>query len=94
MHNDSSNWIIDKKGIKTQTYLIEPLLAHVKTLLISYQTNFSIPDLHHNSVEMEFILENSKRVIELMNDIDDGVIGKEILKHISPHLRFNGNSIE
>ena len=89
VYNDSSNWIIDKKGIKTNTYLIEPLLAHVKTLLISYQTNFSIPDLKNNSIEMEFILDNSKRIIELINDIDDGLIGKDILKHISSHLRFS-----
>ena len=78
VHNESSNWIIDKKGIKTNTYLIEPLLTHVKNLLISYQTNFTIPD-KHNSVEMEFILENSKSVIELVNDIDDGVIGSSFL---------------
>ena len=94
MHNDSSNWIIDKKGIKTKTYLIDPLLTHVKTLLISYQTNFTIPDLKQNSVEMEFILENSKRVVDLINDIDDGLIGKDILKHISLHLRFPTKAIE
>ena len=93
VHNESSNWIIDKKGIKTNTYLIEPLLTHVKSLLISYQTNFPIPD-KHNSVEMEFILENSKSVIELVNDIDDGIIGKDILKHISSHLRFPTKAIE
>ena len=94
MHNDSSNWIIDKKGIKTQTYLIEPLLTHVKVLLVSYQTNFTIPDFKQNSVEMEFILENSKRVIDLINDIDDGLIGKDVLKHISLHLRFPTKAIE
>ena len=93
VHNESSNWIIDKKGIKTNIYLIEPLLTHVKNLLISYQTNFTIPD-KHNSVEMEFILENSKSVIELVNDIDDGIIGKDILKHISSHLRFPTKAIE
>ena len=93
LSNKSSNWIIDKKGIKTKEYLIDPLLLYIKKLLISYQTNLVIPDLGYNT-ETEFILENSKKIIELMNDIDDGNISNEILKHISSHLRFNGKLIE
>ena len=92
--NKSSNWIIDKKGIKTTEYLIDPFLLHIKKLLISYQKNLVIPDLTHNSTEMEFILYNSKKIIELMNDIDDGIVSKEILKYISCHLRFDGKLIK
>ena len=94
MNNESSNWIIDKKGIKTKTYLIEPLLAHIRNLLISYQTNSEILELDMGPVEIEFILENSKKIMDLMNDIDDGVIGKEVLKYISGHLRFSNKLIE
>ena len=92
--NKSSNWVIDKKGVKTTEYLIDPLLLNIKKLLISYQKNLAIPELTHNSVEMEFILDNSKKIIELMNDIDDGIISKEILKYISCHLRFNGKLLK
>ena len=92
--NKSSNWIIDKKGVKTTKYLIDPLLLHIKKLLISYQKNLIIPDLNQNSVEMEFILDNSKKIIELMNDIDDGIVSKEVLKYISCHLRFDGKLIK
>ena len=94
MGNKSSNWIVDKKGIKTQTYIIEPLLLYIKNLIVSYQTHFVIPELGQNSVELEFILENNRKVIELMNDIDDGYVSKEILKHISSHLRFSSKIIE
>ena len=94
LSNKSSNWIIDKKGVKTKEYLIDPILSHVKKLLISFQANLVIPDLNKNSVELEFLLENSKKIIDLINDIDDGVVGKEILKYISAHLRFNGKMIE
>ena len=94
LNNKSSNWIVDKKGVKTTSYIIDPLLIRIKNLLISFQTNYTIPDLGKNSVEMEFILENSKKIIDLVNDIDDGVIAKEILKYISIHLRFNGKMIE
>ena len=94
--NKSSNWIIDKKGVKTTEYLIDPLLLHIKKLLVSYQKNLVIPDLTltHNSVEMEFILDNSKKIIELVNDIDDGIVSKEILKYISCHLRFDEKLIK
>ena len=93
LNNNSSNWIVDKKGIKTTTYIIEPLLTHIKNLLVSFQTNYTIPELGHNSVELEFVLDNSRKIIELINDIDDGVIAKDILKYISTHLRFNGKMI-
>ena len=89
LNNKSSNWIVDKKGIKTTTYLIEPLLSHIKALLVIYQTNYTTPEICQNAVELEMLLENSKKIMELVNDIDDGIIGKDILRHISSHLKFN-----
>ena len=32
-----------------------------------------MPGLKHNAVEVEFILENNKKISELVNDIDDDV---------------------
>lgn len=46
-----------------------------------------------NSVEMEFQMENNKKILELIIDIDDGNISKDILKYVTPHLRFNGKVI-
>ena len=87
MVNDSSTWIIDKKGIKTKKYLIDPLLEHIKTLIIFYQKN-SI-NLNTNVVEMEHILEINKRILKLVDDIDDGLVSNNLLKYISTHLFFN-----
>ena len=42
-----------------------------------------------NPVEMEMILENSKAMVDLVNDIDDGNLSKEILRYISVHLSFS-----
>lgn len=89
-----SNWIVDKKGVKTQIYIIKPLLARIKELIITYQKNLIIPELVNNSVEIEFILENNKKIIELMNDIDDNNVAKDVLRCISSHLRFNSKLIE
>lgn len=87
MVNDSSSWIIDKKGIKTKEYLIDPLLGHIKSLIISYQQN-SI-NLSTNTVEIEYTIEISKRILKLVADIDDGVVGNNLLKYISTHLFFS-----
>ena len=93
-HNTSSNWMVDKKGLKTTSYIIKPLLDYVKTILTDHQINFNIPRGKCNSVEMEFILENSRRLLDIINDIDDGNVSKDILKHISSQLRFDTKCIK
>ena len=92
MVNNSSNWIIDKKGIKTKEYLIDPLLGHIKALVIDYQKNSMI--LSTNAVEIEYILETNKQILKLVTDIDDGIVGNNLLKYISTHLFFNEKLIK
>ena len=92
MVNNSSNWIIDKKGIKTKEYLIDPLLEHIKNLIIFYQKHNMT--LSTNSVEIEFTLELNKRILKLVDDIDDDVIGNNLLKYISTYLYFNEKLIK
>ena len=87
MVNNSSNWIVDKKGIKTKKYLIDPLLQHIKELVISYQKNSM--NLDTTISEIEYILETNKRILKLVDDIDDGNIGNNLLKYISVHLFFH-----
>ena len=87
-------WIVDKKGIKVGSYLIDPLLEYIKDLLIFYQKTYMIPTIGQNSVEIEMMVENSKKILELVNDIDDGVTAKDILKYISTRLRFNEKSLK
>lgn len=89
LNNKSSNWVVDRKGIKTIEYLIDPVLEHIKKLLTFYQYNYTIPEKGQNITEMEMVLENSKKILELINDIDDGIVAKDALKFISSHLKFN-----
>ena len=86
MVNNSSNWIIDKKGAKTKEYLIDPLLGHIKTIIIEYQENMSIGK---DICEMEHNAEINKQILRLVTDIDDGIVGTSLLKYISSHLFFN-----
>ena len=94
VNNKSSNWMVDRKGHKTTTYIIKPLLARIKEMLMEYHLTYGIPKVTCNSVEMEFMLDNSKKIMEIINDIDDGVTSKDILKHISSYLKFNIKSIK
>ena len=91
IQNNSSNWIVDKKGIKTTIYLIDPLLKHVKSLIIMYQKNM---DVGETVFEMEVHMENSKIIKDLVMDIDNNITSKEVLKYISSHLRFNENNLK
>lgn len=91
LNNKSSNWVVDRKGIKTIEYLIDPVLEHIKKLLTFYQYNYTVPEKGQNITEMEMVLENSKKILELINDIDDGIVAKDALKFISSHLKFNDN---
>jgi hypothetical protein len=86
MVNNSSNWVIDKRGAKTKEYLIDPLLKHIKVLVIDYQETMSIGK---TMCEMEYHAETNKQIIKLIVDIDDEVVGNNLLKYISSHLFFN-----
>ena len=89
MLNESSNWVVDKQGIKTKTYLIDPLVGYLRKILENYQNINPFLNCRPGSAEMDIGLENNKKILELIIDIDDGVIGKDILKYISPYLCFN-----
>ena len=86
MVNNSSNWIIDKKGTKTKEYLIDPLLKHIKVLVMDYQETMS---MGKNICEMEYNTEINKQILKLITDIDDEIVGNNLLKYISSHLFFN-----
>ena len=93
LNNNSSNWIVDKKGVKTIEYLINPLLLYIKKLIIEYQKS-DIPTHNQTIVEMELMLENGKVMVAIINGIDDDVIAKDVLKYISAHLRFDDKNLK
>jgi len=93
LNDNSSNWIVDKKGVKTIQYLINPLLSYIKKLIISYQKN-NVPKFNLSVAEIETTLENSRAIIALVNGIDDDIIAKDVLKYLSIHLRFNDKNLK
>ena len=94
LENKTSNWIVDKKGHKTIEYIIDPILKHVRKLLLQYNTYASKKKMKPGSVDFEIALENSKAIVKLANEIDDGVTGKAVLKYISPKMSLGKNKIK
>ena len=88
LENKTSSWIVDKKGAKTIEYMIDPILKHVRKLLLKYNTYASKKKMKPSSVEFEIALENSKAIVKLANDIDKGITAQGVLKYISPKMRL------
>ena len=47
-----------------------------------------IISLGSNTVDVEHVLEINKRILKLIIDINDGIVGNNLLKYISTHLFF------
>ena len=84
--NSTSDWIVDKKGIKTKKYLINPLLGYIKPMLLAYQNKIFNKINEGNSNQCEKRMNDMSTIAEIIRTIDDGNLGNGILKYISPHF--------
>ena len=93
LHDDDSKWVIDKKGVKSEKYLVKPILEHIRKIVFEYlQTS---PKLLDNpkitSTDRNIILDCQHNGNELIKEIDDNTIGPEIIKKLSKHIHHNKN---
>ncbi len=87
--NKLSNWMVDKEGVNTKKYIINPLIVHTrKSLVIYLEKNCKVTETT-STFMCRVMLENSKTISAMLNDIDDGFIAKGVLKYITPHFKFN-----
>ena len=86
--NDKSKWSIDKKGIKTSSNIIHPLLNYLATILQIYIRDLSteVPNDFRNS---EKILKKMEHACNIKKQIDEKILANEILKYISPFFYFD-----
>ena len=94
LDNKTSNWIVDKKGNKTIEYVIDPILKNIRKMLLNYNTYASKKKMKPGSVDFEIALENSKAIVKLANEIDDGITSKAVLKYISPKMSIGKNKLK
>ena len=87
--NKSSKWKVDKKGVKTKKYLINPTLEYIKKMLENENISLikKMEDTDRNNLEE--IIEKIRIIADINKNIKDGILSNEILKFISPHFYFD-----
>jgi len=91
LKDNTSNWVIDRNGIKTSKYLIDPLLISIRNDLYSYALKplTSMSELSSNEIELQSkYMYISHKIINL---IDNGTLRKNILKEITPAFYMSQN---
>lgn len=88
LHNKTSDWIVDKKGIKISEYIISPLLNYIKKLINDYITkitdyNFFINHTQDECTDLFFKIQSAN---VLSRSIDDGIVANKIIKYIAPYF--------
>lgn len=81
--NKKPEWKTDKGGIKVSKYVITPVLDLLKTTLLAWRDDF-----HKMSEEDQTNDDLLEPLNDIIGDIENGNLKKEILKLISPHFAF------
>lgn len=87
-NNKNSDWIVDKKGIKTASCIVEPMLGHIKPILEKFKNDNLNPNLFVLSsyLENEIRSKNIKTVVLIVRDIDNKSLTNSIIKYIAPYF--------
>lgn len=88
LFDKTSNWILDKRGVKTSEYLISPVIEHTKKLIEEYSDSLTNNTNNLTSRELEHIIYAKRELIDLINDIDDGRLADRVNRYISPLLKM------
>jgi hypothetical protein len=91
LNNKKVDWKIDKKGIKTTKYIIEPILDYIDPLIREYIENFDIDYNLYSSTDAQIKMMKLKSATEILGNIEDRLLCDEILKYIAPHFYLSKN---
>ncbi|QKF94135.1 zinc finger C2H2-type protein [Fadolivirus algeromassiliense] len=80
------DWRVDKKGIKTNKYIIEPIMDYISNSINSFITNFDTNYRFDSTSEAEKKMLKLKHATEINQQINDKVLSEEVLKYIAPHF--------
>jgi hypothetical protein len=86
----SAIWNEDKAGIKFAEYVIRPLLNHIRKLIIVYRRNYieKCDISKYTLVEHEIHANTYDNTLLFEDKLYDDSLIKEILKELSPYLRY------
>lgn len=88
--DDTSRWTVDKKGVETVDYVIEPIVKKIKQLADTFRDeNCPSPDdidSDDEEININRIMLINTIYAKLMIDIDNKKVHNDILKYISSYF--------
>ena len=95
LENEDSYWVVDKKGTKSQNYLVEPILKFIRKEIIKYNELACDALANPNLPKSKFsiILDTQKYSIDIIKDIDDGILGDDIIKKMAKNFYHKNNPL-
>lgn len=87
--DENSNWIVDKKGVRTIEITIKPLMVFTENIIQKTQkiACSKLPTIK-GETDRTILMDLIKSASYLIADIKDNTLEKEVLKHISPYLHL------
>jgi hypothetical protein len=90
--NKKTDWTVDKKGIKTTKYIIDPLLSYIRTLLSKYIDDNCLENfVTEPYMKFKKRTDNLQTVAEIITIISNETLAEQILKYIAPHFYLTKN---
>lgn len=85
--NKKTDWTVDKKGVKTTRYIINPMLKYIKDLLNKYADENGLEHYVSESyMKLKKRTDAMQAVAEIIADITNNILSEQILKFIAPHF--------
>jgi hypothetical protein len=89
--NNKSIWNHDYKGIKTKNYIINPLLKYIKDYIDEFWMQ-NLDNFKNLNLDELIKLQNVYQTIyKIKKDIDNDILGNDIVRYIAPHFYMNKN---
>nr|QKF94891.1 zinc finger C2H2-type protein [Fadolivirus 2] len=86
MHNQNLDWRVDKKGLKTSKYLIEPVLDYIEECIVKYMKKTKAASRTDSTSQAVKIMNNFTDANQILQMIEDKVLEEDILKYLAPRL--------
>lgn len=93
MKDNTSNWMVDKQGIKMGKYIIDPLLKFIRIDIMSHLNTSTVDIYKLKPHELEEHTLNLQAASHIVSDIDKGILKKDITRELAPQFYMNRKAI-
>ena len=92
--NNKPNWVIDKNGVKMTELIIDPYMQYIKKIAIEKIAEMKdICDDDDDYDNKKCIFNKMTSLNEIIQNINNKILSKEINKYLAPHFYFDKNNL-